>query len=130
VKPGDARADIATREDIAALVSDFYRRLLADASIAPVFADIRLEAHLAVIANFWVMILLGEDVYRGNTFQKHVHLPIEDRHFGIWLAHWTATIDDRFAGERADLAKARAQSLAAIFQSKFRALGRTQALDR
>ena len=117
--------DIEDRADIEGLVDDFYRRLLADETIAPVFTGIQLEAHLTVIANFWVMILLGQDVYRGNTFQRHVHLPIEDRHFDIWLAHWTATVDDHFAGERADVAKARAVGLAAIFRGKFRALGRT-----
>ena len=117
--------DIEDRADVARLVDDFYRRLLEDETIATVFAGIQLEAHIPVIANFWVMILFGQDVYRGNTFQRHVHLPIEDRHFDIWLAHWNATVDDHFAGERADVAKARAKSLALIFRGKLRALGRT-----
>lgn len=116
--------DIETRADVTALVDDFYRRLLADPRIAPVFAGIDLPAHLPRIVDFWVMILLGEDVYRGNTFQLHVHLPIEKRHFEIWLAHWHASVDERFEGARATLAKDRARSVAAIFESKLRALGK------
>jgi hemoglobin len=53
-----------------------------------------------------------------------LHLAIEERHFAIWLGHFDATVDEHFAGERAELAKTRARGIAATFRSKLTALGR------
>jgi hemoglobin len=119
-----ARPAIESRADLRRLMDAFYARLLADPRIAPLFATLDLEVHLPVLVDFWAMVLLGEDSYRRNTFQKHLHLAIEERHFAIWLGHFDATVDEHFAGERAELAKTRARGIAATFRSKLTALGR------
>ena len=119
-----ARRAIETRADLRELMEAFYTRLLADPRIAPLFVTLDLEHHLPILVDFWAMILLGEDSYRRNTFQKHVPLAIEDRHFEIWLGHFEASVDERFTGERADLAKMRARGVAATIRSKLQALGR------
>jgi hemoglobin len=115
---------IETRADLRALVDEFYRRLLADVRIAHLFERLDLDVHLPILVDFWSMMLLGEDSYRRNAFEKHVSLAIEDGHFDVWLGHWSATIDALFAGEKAEVAKVRARSVASIFRSKLRALGR------
>lgn len=115
---------IETRADLRALVDEFYRRLLADERIAPVFERLDLDVHLPVLVDFWSMVLLGESSYRRNAFEQHLSVAIEDRHFDVWLGHWDATIDALFVGDKAGQAKARARSVASIFRSKLRALGR------
>ena len=115
---------IETRADLRALIDNFYDRLLSDQRIASLFAGLDLELHKPVLVDFWAMILLGEDCYRTNTFQKHLHLALERRHFAIWLGHFEATLDELVVGERAEEAKKRARSIASIFESKLVSLGR------
>ncbi|MBL8859093.1 MAG: group III truncated hemoglobin [Planctomycetes bacterium] len=115
---------IESRADLRTMIDAFYERLLGDERIAGLFAGLDLAVHKPVLVDFWAMILLGEDCYRSNTFQKHLHLALERRHFGIWLGHFEATLDLLFVGERAETAKMRARSIAAIFESKLVSLGR------
>lgn len=61
-------------------------------------------------------MLLGEQSYRGNPFQKHMPLPLEVSHFNRWLMLFNETIEENFKGEKAEEAKARAQNIAAVFQ--------------
>lgn len=63
-------------------------------------------------------MLLGEQRYTGNPFQKHRTLPIEARHFDQWLKLFIETVDENFEGEKAEEIKMRAQSIARIFQHK------------
>ncbi|MDZ4773194.1 MAG: group III truncated hemoglobin [Planctomycetota bacterium] len=118
------RRTIETRADLRELVDAFYLRLLADPRIAHLFRDLDLAVHMPILVDFWAMVLLAEDSYRSNTFQKHLHLAIEEPHFAIWLSHFEATLEEHFEGERADLAQSRARSIAAVFRSKLHALGR------
>lgn len=112
------RRDIESRADLRALMERFYGRLLADERVAHLFAGLDLERHFVVLVDFWAMMLLGEDSYRRNTLQKHAHLPLLPVHFDVWLAHFDESVDERFEGARARLAKERAHSIAAIFRSK------------
>lgn len=116
--------EIESRADLREWLDAFYARLLEDPRIAPLFRDLDLAVHMPILVDFWAMILLGEDSYRANTFQKHLHLAIEDRHFAVWLEHFEATLGERFVGARAELAKSRARLVAATFRSKLQALGR------
>jgi hemoglobin len=119
--------DIETRSDLRAFVDAFYARLLGDPRVAPLFVTLDLDVHLPILVDFWAMVLLGESSYSRNAFQKHVPLAIEDRHFAIWLGHFESSLDAMFSGERAQLAKLRAQGIAAMFRSKLRAMGRLPA---
>ncbi len=119
--------DIETRVDLRAFIDAFYARLLADARIAPLFVTLDLDIHLPILVDFWAMVLLGESSYKRNAFQKHVPLAIEHHHFAIWLGHFESSLDAMFVGERAQLAKMRAQTIAAMFRSKLEAMGRLPA---
>jgi len=112
-------ADIESREDIAALVTAFYQRAFADELLGPVFTDIArmdLPAHLPVMCDFWETVLFRAGRYQRNALRPHLELnarvELTEAHFRRWLALWTATVDDLYAGPAADLAKAQAGRIA------------------
>ena len=107
-----ARADIAGRGDLAALLRDFYGRAFRDELLGPSFVDIArmdLDAHLPVISDFWETVLFRAGTYRRNALAPHQRLhsraDLTPAHFTRWLALWCATVDDRHAGPKAELAK-------------------------
>jgi hemoglobin len=117
--------DIETREDCERLVRAFYTRALADPIIGYIFTDIArldVEAHVPVIASFWETILLGRPSYGGGAFAPHAALHAKVRlregHFRRWLVLWRETVDELFAGERAELAKAHAERVASAFHRR------------
>jgi hemoglobin len=114
----EIKTDILTRQDIEKLVDRFYDKVREDALLGPVFAHLDWPKHLPVMYQFWSSMILGEQSYRGNPFQKHVSLPITAGHFAQWLALFTATVDEIFSGEKAEEIKQRAQSIAALFQHR------------
>ena len=110
--------DINTRTDIEKLVNDFYDKVQRDQLLGPVFSHVDWAHHLPIMYDFWSSILLGDQSYRGNPLQKHLPLPIEGKHFDQWLKLFTETVNENFAGEKAEEVKMRAESIARIFQLK------------
>jgi truncated hemoglobin YjbI len=117
--------DIATREDIRTLVDGFYAKALKDPVIGFLFtevAQIDLPTHLPKLYRFWEMVLLGGQAYQGSPLIPHFHLhmrhPLEWAHFVRWLELFHETVDEHFAGPVADLAKARAERIAANFHAR------------
>jgi len=124
--------DIETREDIDELVADFYRKALADDKIGYLFteiAEINLEHHLPIIADFWEMMLFGTVNFQAKYKRSPMHVhqilsekePLRAEHFGRWVRLFCETVDGKFAGEKANLAKARAFSIAETMRLKFSA---------
>lgn len=123
------RADIADRADCERLVRAFYGRALRDPIIGWIFTDVAhldVEAHVPVIASFWETVLLGADSYRGGAFRPHaalhVRVGLRPGHFERWLVLWRATVDELFAGPRAELAKSHALRVASAFQRRLASL--------
>jgi hemoglobin len=123
----EIRHDIETRADCERLVRAFYGRALVDPIIGFLFTDVAkldLEQHVPRITNFWDTILLGSRSYGGGAFRPHIELhfkvPLTRGHFDRWLYLWTMTVDELFAGERAELAKSHAIRVAAAFESRLR----------
>ena len=121
--------DIDTRADCERLVRAFYSRALVDPLIGWLFVDVAkldLEAHVPVIASFWETILLGARSYGGGAFAPHAALnakaELREAHFERWLRLWHGTVDELFAGERAELAKAHATRVARAFHSRLQGL--------
>lgn len=112
------KKDIESRSDIELLVNQFYNKVNQDILLAPVFSHVDWPAHLPIMYNFWSSMLLGDLSYQGNPFQKHIHLAINSTHFNQWLALFTETVDENFAGFKANEIKSRAQSIAGVFQHK------------
>jgi hemoglobin len=120
--------DIEHRADCEQLVRTFYGRALDDPIIGWIFVDVAkldLEAHVPVIASFWETILLESRSYSGGAFRPHAALHAKTRlragHFARWLMLWRTTVDELFAGERAELAKTHAQRVAEAFQKRLEA---------
>ena len=110
--------DIVNRHDIEILVDRFYEQVQANTVLAPVFSHVDWPKHLPVMYSFWSSMLLGEMTYRGNPFEKHIHLNIGTEHFEQWLKLFRETVDQHFAGSNAEEIKQRAESIARIFQHK------------
>ena len=114
------RPDLDCRENIERFVDLFYQRMLGDEWLAPIFVDVAgidLSVHLPHIKDYWCKLLLGEKRYQRHTMNIHRQLhgkrPLVAADFERWLAFFTATVDEHFAGERAERAKQVAASIAA-----------------
>jgi hemoglobin len=121
--------DIESRDDCERLVRAFYGRALEDPIIGFIFVEVAkldLEAHVPRITSFWETILLGARSYGGGAFRPHAELHAKVRlregHFARWLNLWCRTVDELFAGDRAELAKSHAHRVGRAF------LGRLQHL--
>jgi hemoglobin len=121
--------DIETRADCERLVRAFYGRALQDPIIGFLFTDVArldLDAHVPRITSFWETILLGEQSYGGGAFRPHAALhmkvPLRRAHFEQWVNLWCATVDELFAGERAELAKAHARRVARAFHQRLQSM--------
>ena len=117
--------DIETRDDVERLVRAFYGRAMTDPLIGWLFVDVAkldLEAHVPRITSFWETILLGAQSYGGGAFRPHAALharaTLRQAHFDRWLVLWGETVDELFAGPRAELAKAHAQRVARAFHGR------------
>ena len=110
--------DIAQYADVERLLRTFYDKLLKDELMSPHFADINLEEHMPRIIAFWAFILIDEEGYKGNVFDKHRHMSIGAEHFNRWVHLFSQTVDELYVGEKANLAKQRAQLLGYTFQTK------------
>ena len=115
------KLDISSEEDIKLLVNEFYGKVRKDALIGPIFDGIIQDnwpAHLQKMYRFWGTVLLGYQTYEGHPFKPHAHLPVEQKHFDIWVGLWTSTVDQYFQGIVADEAKWRGDKMATIFLSR------------
>src|SRR3982751_3200089 len=117
--------DIASRDDCERLVRAFYGRALEDPIIGFIFVDVAkldLEAHVPRITSFWETILLGARSYGDGAFRPHavIHAksPLREGHFDRWLFLWRETVDELFAGPRAELAKTHAERVAGAFHAR------------
>jgi hemoglobin len=129
-----ALRDIAEREDCERLVRAFYGKALTDPIIGWLFTDIArldLDTHAPKIASFWETVLLGAHSYRGGAFAPHAALhmkaPLRRGHFERWLWLWHATVDELFAGVRAELAKSHANRVASAFHGRLEAMSAAMA---
>jgi hemoglobin len=121
--------DIETRADCERLVRAFYGRALVDPIIGFIFVDVAkldLDAHVPTIASFWETVLLAGRSYSGGAFRPHAELNAKVRlrgaHFDRWVQLWCATVDELFAGDRANLAKGHAHRVARAFHQRLQGL--------
>jgi hemoglobin len=119
------RHDIEDRADIERLVRAFYAKAMSDPTIGWLFTDVArldLDEHVPQIASFWETVLLGTKSYSGTPFEPHARLHAKANlragHFGRWLALWTETVDELFAGPTAAMAKAHALRVAQAFHAR------------
>ena len=117
--------DIENKDDLHVLVTNFYQKLLSDASISYIFTDvvkIHLEEHLPILVTFWSQAILGTGGYTNNLTQ--IHLDINDKEylspelFKTWLNHFFNAVEENFKGSNSDKIKTQALNIATVMQIK------------
>ncbi len=104
--------DLATRGDVHDLVVGFYREVVFDDLLEPVFgevAEVDWAAHIPKLIDYWCRVLFGDPAYRGTVLAPHRHVhelePLRVEHFDRWYRLWVMTIDEAWAGPAAEQAK-------------------------
>ena len=69
------------------LVRTFYAEIRRHQTLGPIF-EARIadwEDHMRRLTAFWSSVALGTGTYSGSPMQKHLPLPVDSRHFDMWL---------------------------------------------
>lgn len=119
--------DLGTRGAIHDLVVAFYREIVFDELLGPVFdevAETDWAVHIPRLIDYWCRILLGEHVYNGALLEAHreVHHreAFRDEHFDRWYELWVRSIDARWVGPKAEQAKTHAIATAGLLSRRLR----------
>ncbi len=117
--------DIENRDSIQKLVNAFYEKVRSDNLLSPIFevkVKVNWEKHLPVMYDFWENVVFYTGGYAGNPMVVHKHLherfPLSSADFARWLRLFTQTVDDMYSGDRAEMIKQRAISIATVMQIK------------
>ncbi|MBA3900580.1 MAG: group III truncated hemoglobin [Bacteroidetes bacterium] len=111
--------DIQTEEDIKKLVDAFYEKVMKDEDIGHYFSNVNWGLHLPVMYNFWSSLMFQTGAYSGYPFLKHEALNgLKENHFKSWIALFIATVNEHFAGEKAESIKQKASQIATVFSIK------------
>src|SRR5688500_16841593 len=98
-------SDICHEADIKTLVDSFYDKVNHDEQLGPTFnsmAQLYWPSHLLTMYDFWSSTLLGTMRFTGESITKHVALPLQGEHFQRWLNLFNATVEEKFAGPKAE----------------------------
>lgn len=113
--PTGTRPDLTSRKDIHNLVVGFYRELIMDEVLGPIFeevAEVDWSKHIPLLIDYWCRVLLGHQTYQGAILVAHRHVHDQQAftadHFDRWYSFWVATIDQTWAGPLAEKAKSHA----------------------
>ena len=117
--------DISGRADIERLVNTFYDKVRDDDVLGFIFNDVAKtdwSAHLPKMYAFWETMIFRTGGYIGNPLAAHARLmPLTAMgrpQFDRWLEIFTATVDELFAGEKADHIKSAASDMANVIHAK------------
>jgi hemoglobin len=120
-----ALTDLQDRADIVRLVNAFYEKVRRDELLGFIFGDVAKTdwaAHLPKMYAFWETMLFRTGGYVGNPLAAHARLvPLTTMgrpQFDRWLALFTATVDELFAGENAEHIKSAASDMANVIYAK------------
>lgn len=117
------KKDITNIEDIKLLVNTFYGKVRSSELLKDIFnnkIEDRWPEHLEKMVRFWQTVLLEEHTYFGSPFVPHAKLPVVKEHFNGWIALFNSTVDELFAGEKAERAKWQGGRMAEMFHSKIK----------
>ena len=89
--------DLDSRSQIHNAVVSFYRDLIMDDLLGPVFeevAEVDWSTHIPLLIDYWCRVLLGHQNYQGTILGAHrrVHelqpltADLFDRWYGLWMA--------------------------------------------
>ena len=114
------RGDIASVADVHDLVVEFYREVVFDELLEPVFgeiAEVDWAEHIPKLIDYWSRILLETPGAAGPVMQVHRHLhslaPVTGELCDRWFTLWSECVTQRWSGPVADRATAHAAALMA-----------------
>lgn len=114
------RLDVSTRAQVHDLVVVFYREIMLDDLLEPIFgevAEVDWVEHIPKLIDYWSSILLGTEQYGGAVMTTHRHLhslqPLQPEHCDRWYALWVQSVDQHWEGPNAERAKSYAAALMA-----------------
>ena len=117
--------DLQNRTDIEKLIDTFYSDVKTDPVIGHFFNEVielDWDHHIPLICDFWESVLFATGGYRGNVIKKHIQLDrkssLEENHFQRWLELFNRTVDQLFAGLKAEEVKTRADLMAKLMRFK------------
>jgi hemoglobin len=115
------RTDLDTRSRIHDLVVDFYREIVFDDLLGPVFeevAEVDWTTHIPKLIDYWCRVLLRQPGYDGYVLDAHrqVHViePLRLEHFDRWYRLFVESVDRCAQGPIAEQAKTHAATMAAV----------------
>lgn len=121
----NTKKDIEERADLESMLESFYQKVFNDDLISHFFLEVvplNLETHLPVITDFWESVLLDGRGYRKNVMEIHQNISAKSKigkeHLDRWVKIFSETVDERFEGPKATLAKQRATSIATMMHLK------------
>ncbi len=111
--------DLDSRNHVHDLVVDFYREIIMDERLGPIFIDVAevdWEVHIPLLIDYWCRILLDDPAYNGAILDAHRHvhsrLPLELDDFTAWYELWVICVDRAYRGPSASTAKTHAAKIA------------------
>ena len=112
------RRDLSTVADVHDLVVAFYREVVFDDLLEPVFgevAEVDWAEHIPRLIAYWSRILFGTADYGGSVAAAHRHLhrlePLRPEHCDRWFDLWIRAVRSRWSGPLADRAEQHAESM-------------------
>lgn len=96
------------------LVRNFYGRIRVHAVLGPIF-NARIhdwEHHMQRLTAFWSAVALASGAYSGSPMQKHLDLPVDGRHFDLWLDLFRKTAEEICPPQAAEFLMGRARRIA------------------
>lgn len=125
MKEEPIKKDITKPKHIHRIINAFFKKVRKDALLSPYFADKTKEdweAFLPMMYSFWENALFYSGGYLGNPMQRHKELndmrSFSEDHYARWINLFSMAIDERYAGEKAELMKERARNIATVMQVK------------
>jgi hemoglobin len=123
--PAGLRPDLGTRTQIHDLVVRFYREIVFDDLLGPVFeevAEVDWSTHIPKLIDYWCRVLLGEPGYDGYILHAHQEVheieSFRPELFDRWYLLFVEAIDAGWRGPIAERAKAHAARMAGVLSGR------------
>jgi len=108
--------DLRTEGDIKTLVDTAFSKANDDELLAPLchaVARVHWPRHLTSLYDYWSNALLGTTRYQeGQLVPLHSALPMKGPHFQRWTEMLQRTVEEKFAGSKAEEAIHKVATLA------------------
>lgn len=115
------RRDLDSRSDIHDLVVAFYRAVVHDDVLAPVFdetAEVDWAEHIPRLIEYWCRVLLREPGSRERIVDAHARVhaiaPLRPEHFFRLFELWASVVDATWSGPTAQRAKDHAARIGSV----------------